>query len=63
MKRFQKSKLLLSLFKIVCMLLTVSFVSYNIHLYSEDDDLTEVSFKMYNQDEESIYPGMTICID
>ena len=45
------------------MLLTVAFVSYNIHLYSEDEDLTEVAFKMYNQDEESIYPGITICID
>ena len=52
-----------SLFQLVCVIITVSIITYNIILYSEDEDLTEVSFKMYNQDEESIYPGITICID
>ena len=52
-----------SLFQFVCVIITVSIITYNIILYSEDEDLTEVSFKMYNQDEESIYPGITICID
>jgi len=63
MGHFRSNILVLSLFRFVCMILTVSFVTYNIILYSEDEDLTEVSFKMYNQDEESIYPGITICID
>ena len=56
-------KLVLSLFQLVCVIITVSIITYNVILYSEDEDLTEVSFKMYNQDEESIYPGITICID
>ena len=55
--------LILSLFQLVCIVLTVSIITYNIILYSEDEDLTEVSYKMYNQDEESIYPGITICVD
>ena len=55
--------LVLSLFQLVCIILTVSIITYNIILYSQDEDLTEVSYKMYNQDEESIYPGITICVD
>ena len=55
--------LVLSLFQFVCVITTASIITYNIILYSENEDLTEVSFKMYNQDEESIYPGITICID
>ena len=63
MGHFRSNILVLSLFRFVCMMLTISFVTYNIILYSEDEDLTEVSFKMYNQDEESIYPGITLCVD
>ena len=54
--------IVLSSFHGVCIVLTVLIVSYNILLYLEDEDLTEVSYKMYNQDDESIYPGITICL-
>ena len=63
MGNFRSDKLVLSLFRFVCKMLTLSLVTFNIILYFEDEDLTEISFKMYNQDEESIYPGITICID
>ena len=49
-------------FHVLCIILTVLMVTYNVILYSADEDLSEVSYKMYNEDEESAFPGITICI-
>ena len=50
-----------SLFQILCITITLSFIIYNVIVYSKNDDVTEVSYKMYTQDTESIYPAITIC--
>ena len=52
-----------TLYQLVCITLAISIVTYNIILYSHDEDLTEVSYKFYNQEDESIYPSITICVD
>lgn len=62
MKSLRSNTVFLSLFRLVCIVITASIIAYNISLYSQDEDLTEVSYQMYNQDEEGIYPGITICV-
>ena len=32
-------------------------------MYSRDEDITEISYKFYNQEDESFYPTITICVD
>ena len=62
MESLRANTVFLSLFRLVCIVITASIIAYNISLYSQDEDLTEVSYQMYNQDEEGIYPGITICV-
>ena len=38
-------------------------VIYDINTYIKDEDVTEITYKLYNQDEESVYPEITICVD
>ena len=49
-------------FQILCVMTTIGLGSYVIYQYILDEDLTEVSFKKYHEDDESIYPEISICL-
>ena len=49
-------------FQILCVITTLGLGSYVIYQYILDEDLTEVSFKKFHEDEESIYPEISICL-
>ena len=49
-------------FQTLCIIATICLVSYVIHQYIKDEDLTEVSFKKFHEDKESIYPEISICL-
>ena len=49
-------------FQILCVISTICLGSYVIYQYILDEDLTEVSFKKFHEDDESIYPEISVCL-
>ena len=54
---------MISTYQLFCVLIALLLVMYNIFVYFKDEDVTEVTYKVYNEDEESIHPEITICVD
>ena len=50
------------LFNVVCILTTMSLVFWCIYEYSKNEDICEILFKRFHQDEESLYPDLTFCV-
>lgn len=51
-----------SFFQFLCIISAITLGILCILEFVKDEDLTEVSFKRFNEDEESIYPEITICM-
>ena len=51
-----------SLFQFLCTCAAIFLVVVCIFEFRKDEDLTEVSFKRFHEDEESIYPEISICL-
>ena len=49
-------------FQIICVIATICLGAYVIRQYVMDEDLTEVSFKKFHEDKDSIYPEISICL-
>ena len=47
-------------FRLVCILTTIALVIWCCIEFNENEDVCEVSFKTFNQDEDSIYPDMIV---
>ena len=48
-------------FLLVCILATITFTSYCIHQYIQNEDVSVVSFEEYYKNEDDIYPAVTLC--
>ena len=48
-------------FQIVCIIAVLFLVSWCLWDYCQDEDTTEIIFRKYGQDEDCIYPDVTIC--
>ena len=57
-----RSKHFQNAFKFVCLTAAVSMIIYCTNDFLENNNISEVSFLRFNQDEESIYPQLTICL-
>ena len=49
-------------FEILCFCCTLSTITWCLLEYSKDEDVTETSFKIYGEDDESVYPDITLCL-
>ena len=49
------------LFNFFCYLATISLLSYCVHMYIKNDDVSEIVYKEYNDDSQSPYPSLTLC--
>ena len=50
------------IFNVGCLALTIMMVYYCCYRYYENDDVSEISFKRFNEDESSPYPALTFCL-
>ena len=48
-------------FLLICVVTTVALTIFCIYQYSRDEDVSLISFKKYHEDEDSIYPAITLC--
>ena len=48
-------------FLLICVITTVVLTIYCIYQYSRNEDVSQISFKQYHEDEDSIYPAVTLC--
>ena len=48
-------------FLLICVITTVGLTIYCIYQYSLNEDVSQISFKHYHEDEDSIYPAITLC--
>ena len=48
-------------FKLICCLATILLVSFCIYIYGKGEDLSEISYKTFNQDTMSLYPSVAMC--
>ena len=55
MKKFQTA------FKVLCLSAAVSMTIYCSYEFLQNNDLSEISFVIYNQNDESIYPQLSAC--
>ena len=45
----------------VCILATVVLVSWSFHLYFLNDDVSRVDYKVFHDEEDQIYPSISLC--
>ena len=57
-----KWKISQCLFNVVCILTTICLVLWCVYEYSKNEDICEILFKRFHQDEESLYPDLTFCV-
>ena len=50
------------MFKNVCVVSAISMTIYCAYEYSKNEDTTTVSYKTFNEDEQSPYPQFTLCL-
>ena len=50
-------------YQLLCTFGAFRMVIFDINTYLKDEDVTEITYKLYNQDKESVYPEITICVD
>ena len=50
-------------FQYFCIFVTLVAVSWCIWEFSNNDDITEISYKKYGEDDRSVYPDLTLCFD
>ena len=50
-------------FQYICVFVTLIAVSWCIWEFSKNDNITEISYKKYGVDNESVYPDLTLCFD
>ena len=51
------------MYQLLCTFGAFRMVIFDINTYLKDEDVTEITYKSYNQDKESVYPEITICLD
>ena len=51
------------IFIITCIIGALSLLSWCFSEYCKNEDVVEVSFKKYGEDEDSIYPDISLCFD
>ena len=49
-------------FKIICVTSAISMTIYCSYDYSKNEDLSVVSFKEFNENEENLYPQLELCV-
>ena len=47
---------------IICFCVTIYFTQKCVRDYLRDEDVTQLEFRKFNQDENSIYPSITYCM-
>ena len=52
-----------ALFQIPCLIAATSTVIWCCYEFSKNEDVCDFSFKKYNEDEESIYPHISLCFE
>ena len=57
-----KWKLTHCCFNVLCILATISLVFWCLYEYSKNEDICEILFKRFHEDEESLYPDLTFCV-
>ena len=50
-------------FQIICIIGAVGLLSWCFFEYNKNEDVVEVSFKKYGEDEDSIYPDISLCFN
>ena len=54
-------KFVTNTYRILCLLLTIALVSWCIHEYKLDRDITEILLRKYHHHEDDIHPSITVC--
>ena len=54
-------RLIKSLFTAVCILVAIFFTAYCTYQYYQNEDSSVVTFSEYHEQENNIYPGLTLC--
>ena len=54
--------ILKAFFHIICLCITIYFTQKCVRDYLRDEDVTQLEFRKFNQDENSIYPSITYCM-
>lgn len=49
-------------FKLICITSAISMTIYCSYEYSKNEDLSVVSYKKFNEDEEGVYPQVVLCL-
>ena len=49
-------------FQLNCTIITLMIVSYCVYRYKGDDDVSRVSFELFHENTEYLYPATTLCI-
>ena len=48
-------------FRLLCMFATVALTGWCLYKYTLDEDVSLVAFVKFNDDEQKLYPALTIC--
>ena len=51
------------LFPVLCILGLLSMTIWCFHQFAKNKDISEITYKRFNEDEESVYPHMTLCFE
>ena len=54
-------KFVTNTYRMLCLLLTIALVSWCIHEYKLDRDITEILLRKYHHHEDDIHPSITVC--
>ena len=63
MKETHSWRKLSQFFQIICTVGAICLLSWCFYEFSKNEDVVEVSFKKYGNDEDSIYPDVSLCFD
>ena len=49
-----------TVFKLICILTTLALVIWCAYEFNENEDISEIIFKTFHEDKDSIYPELTV---
>ena len=50
------------IFHFICTSATLGFICFCLYKYSQNDDVSQVTFQEFNAKEENLFPSLTICV-
>ena len=50
------------LFQFICTSATIAFICFCLYKYSQNDDVSQVTFQEFHKKKDNLYPSVSICV-